>query len=92
MAVYQPLRDTVHPSAESLPFRCCTAGVGLTVDIDREHARSTVHDGEPLAFSHYGESDTVRADAPGACPSPPMPSGSAPKQPPGQRPTSREGS
>jgi alpha,alpha-trehalose phosphorylase len=75
-----------------LRFRIMFCGRSLQVEVDRNEARYSLIDGDPLEIHHHGEPAHVESSEPLALPIPkldPGQSGPAPKQPPGREPAQR---
>jgi alpha,alpha-trehalose phosphorylase len=72
-----------------LAFRLIYQGRRLMVEVDREQARYSLLEGEPLEIHHHGRRVTVKADAPQALDVPPSTARQTPQQPPGRAPLRR---
>jgi alpha,alpha-trehalose phosphorylase len=72
-----------------LCFRLMFRGRSLMVEVEREEARYSLLEGEPLEIEHNGERVTVNGDEPARLPIPPIPQRRPPGQPPGREPSRR---
>jgi alpha,alpha-trehalose phosphorylase len=73
-----------------LAFRLIFRGRRLLVEVDRERARYSLLEGDPLEITHHGEPATVDRDGPLTLPVPPAVPRPAPVQPPGRAPLQRQ--
>jgi alpha,alpha-trehalose phosphorylase len=74
----------------TMRFRMIVRGRHLQVEIDHEHARYQLLDGEPFEIEHHGETVTITANEPAEMAIPELkPRGGTPEQPPGRAPTRR---
>ncbi|HWE11528.1 MAG TPA: glycosyl hydrolase family 65 protein [Solirubrobacteraceae bacterium] len=78
------------PSALTrLKFRLWFQGRGLHVDVDAQHARYSLIDGQSLEIEHHGERVVIQPDETLERDIPPAPSRVPPPQPPGREPVKR---
>jgi alpha,alpha-trehalose phosphorylase len=76
-------------SLSRLAFRLIYRGRRLMVEVDREHARYSLLEGEPLEIRHHGERVTVEGKKPQVLEVPESRARQAPRQPPGRAPLRR---
>ncbi len=69
-----------------MSFGVIYRGRRLRVEVQADHARYELLDGEPLELLHHGEPHTVSADSPLRCHVPPAPNRPAPHQPACRKP------
>ncbi|MFZ0089459.1 MAG: glycosyl hydrolase family 65 protein [Solirubrobacteraceae bacterium] len=72
-----------------LKFRLMYRGCNLHVEVDQEHVRYSLLDGQPLDLVHHGEPATVAPDETLTLDIPPLREREAPRQPPGRAPVKR---
>jgi alpha,alpha-trehalose phosphorylase len=77
------------PALTRLKFRLVFRGTTLHVEVDHDHARYSVVDGQPLEIRHHGERSAVEPKKTLKLAIPRAPSRPAPNQPPGRVPTKR---
>ena len=84
---------TFHPrlpdALTSLRFRLMFRGRSLLVEVDREHARYRLRNGEPLEIEHHGEKITVTTEEAVERGIPPLRPRGSPTQVPGRTPDRR---
>ena len=77
------------PALTRLKFRMMFQGTSLHVEVDHDHARYSVVDGQPIEIRHHGERTTVEPDKTLKLVIPRVPARPAPNQPHGRVPTKR---
>ena len=78
------------PRLGRLAFRLGFSGRLIKVEVEPDHARYTLVEGEALSISHHGGAVTIDPDEPLTCSIPPPPERPAPRQPEGRAPARRQ--